>query len=44
MTNLLTQTIEQISREKGIDPQIVYEAVEDAMVAAAKRYLSLIHI
>ena len=38
MTNLLTQTIEQISREKGIDPQIVYEAVEDAMVAAAKRY------
>ena len=38
MVNLLTQTIEQISREKGIEPQIVHEALEDAMVAAAKKY------
>jgi N utilization substance protein A len=38
MANLLTQTIEQISREKGIDAQIVREALEDALVAAAKKY------
>ena len=38
MSNPLTQTIEQISREKGISPQIVQEALEDAMVAAAKKY------
>ncbi len=38
MANLLNQTIEQISREKGIDPQLVHEALEDAMVAAAKKY------
>jgi N utilization substance protein A len=38
MANLLMQTIEQISREKGIDPQIVHEALEDAMVAAANKY------
>ena len=36
--NLLNQTIEQISREKGIDPKIIQEALEDAMVAAAKKY------
>ena len=35
--NLLNQTIEQISREKGIDPKIIQEALEDAMVAAAKK-------
>ena len=38
MANLLSQTIEQISREKGIDPQIIQEALEDAMVAAARKY------
>ena len=36
--NLLNQTIEQISREKGIDPGIIQEALEDAMIAAAKKY------
>lgn len=36
--NTLSQTIDQISREKGIDPQLIQEALEDAMVAAAKRY------
>jgi len=30
--------IEQISREKGIDPEIVHHALEDAMVAAARKY------
>ncbi|HRR26256.1 MAG TPA: transcription termination factor NusA [Acidobacteriota bacterium] len=38
MANTLGQTIEQLSKEKGIDPEIVYTALEDAMVAAARRY------
>ena len=38
MANILNQTIEQISREKGIEPQVIHEALEDAMVAAAKKY------
>ncbi|MEE8350217.1 MAG: transcription termination factor NusA [Acidobacteriota bacterium] len=38
MANLLGPVIEQISREKGIDAQIVREALEDAMVAAAKKF------
>jgi N utilization substance protein A len=32
------QSIEQISREKGINPEIIQEALEDAMVAAARKY------
>jgi len=38
MANLLAQTIEQISREKGIDPTLIHEALEDAMVAAARKF------
>ncbi len=38
MTNLLIQSIEQISREKSIDPEVIHEALEDAMVAAANKY------
>lgn len=38
MTNTLSQTIDQISREKGIDPKVIHEALEQAMVAAAGRY------
>ena len=38
MTNLLSQSIEQISREKSIDPEIIHEALEDAMVAAGNKY------
>jgi len=38
MINTLSQTIEQLSKEKGIDPQIVHRALEDAMVAAARKY------
>jgi N utilization substance protein A len=38
MANILSQTIEQISKEKGIEPQIIHHALEDAMVAAAKKY------
>ncbi len=38
MANLLYQTIEQISREKHIDPEIIVAAIEDAMVVAARKY------
>jgi N utilization substance protein A len=38
MASLLLQTIEQISREKHIDPEIIVAAVEDAMVVAARKY------
>jgi N utilization substance protein A len=38
MSNLLFQTIDQISREKGIDPQIVIHAIEDAIVVASRKH------
>ncbi len=38
MSNLLFQSIDQISREKGIDPQIVVDAIEDAIVVASRKY------
>jgi N utilization substance protein A len=38
MSSLLYQTIEQISREKGIDPGVIIGAVEDAIVTATKKY------
>ncbi len=38
MSNIITQTIEQISKEKNIDPQIIIDALEDAMVAASRKY------
>jgi len=38
MANLLYQTIEQISREKHIEPEIIVAAIEDAMVVAARKY------
>ncbi len=38
MSNVLFQTIDQISREKGIDPQVVIDAIEDAIVAASRKY------
>ncbi len=37
-TNLLFQTIDQLSREKGIDAQIIISAVEDAILVAARKY------
>jgi len=39
MASLLYQTIDALSREKGIDPQIVVSAVEDAMVVATRKSL-----
>src|SRR6266581_4254395 len=38
MSNLLFQTIDQISREKGIDPQVVIHAIEDAIVVASRKH------
>ena len=37
-TSLLFQTIDQLSREKGIDLEIVVGAVEDAILVAARKY------
>lgn len=38
MASLLVQSIDQLSREKGIEPQIIISAVEDAMLVAARKY------
>ena len=38
MASELYNTIEGLSREKGIDPQIVVSAVEDAIVVATRKY------
>src|SRR5579872_1963527 len=40
MASLLYQTIEQISRDKHIEPEIIVAAIEDAMVVAARKYYS----
>ncbi len=38
MASLLYQTIEQISREKHIEPEVIVAAIEDAMLVAARKY------
>ena len=38
MSTLLFQSIEQLSREKGIEPQIIISAVEDAILVAARKF------
>src|ERR1700685_3170641 len=38
MASELYNTIDALSREKGIDPQIVVTAVEDAIVMATRKY------
>ena len=38
MASLLYQTIDQLSREKGIDPKIIVDAIEDAMAVATRKY------
>ena len=38
MASALYQTIEVLSRDKGIDPQIVVAAVEDAIALATRKY------
>ena len=38
MASELYNTIDALSREKGIDPQIVVSALEDAIVVATRKY------
>src|SRR3990172_1422784 len=38
MSSLLFQSIDQLSREKGIEPQIIISAVEDAILVAARKH------
>lgn len=38
MVSNLVQTIEQVSKEKGIEPGVVFRALEEAMVAAARKF------
>ncbi len=38
MSSELLHTIEQIGREKGIDPEIIIQAVEEAYAAASRKY------
>ncbi|HEV2615045.1 MAG TPA: transcription termination factor NusA [Candidatus Acidoferrales bacterium] len=38
MASLLYQTIEQISRDKHIEPEIIVAAIEEAMVVAARKF------
>jgi transcription termination/antitermination protein NusA len=38
MASEIYNTIDALSREKGIDPQIVVAAVEDAIVMATRKY------
>src|ERR1017187_4989356 len=38
MASLLYQTIEQISREKHIEPEVIIAAIEDAMIVAARKF------
>ncbi len=35
---MLLQVIDQLSREKGIEPQVIISAVEDAILVAARKY------
>ena len=38
MASVLYDSIEALSRDKGIDPQIVVTAVEDAIALATRKY------
>src|SRR6202163_4779260 len=41
MASLLYQTIEQISREKHIEPEVIVAAIEDAMIVAARKFYKI---
>lgn len=40
MANELRVRIEQVSREKNLDPEVVIKAIEDAILQAAKRFFN----
>src|SRR5512134_924666 len=37
-TNPLQQTIEALAKEKGIEPEVIITAIEDAVLTAARKY------
>lgn len=38
MNNPLQQTIEALAKEKGIEPEVIIQAIEDAVLTASKKY------
>ena len=40
MSNPLQQTIEALAKEKGIEPDVIVTAIEDAVLTASRRYYS----
>ena len=38
MSNPLQQTIEALAKEKGIEPDVVIGAIEDAVLTASRKY------
>jgi N utilization substance protein A len=40
MGNPLQQTIEALAKEKGIEPEVIVTAIEDAVLTASRRYYS----
>ena len=38
MSNPLQQTIEQIAKEKGIEPEVIIAAIEEAVKTASRKY------
>ncbi len=44
MNNLKQQTIEAVAKEKGIEPEVIITAIEDAVLTASRRYFSDTHV
>ncbi len=38
MNNSLQQTIEALAKEKGIEPDVIITAIEDAVLTASRKY------
>jgi N utilization substance protein A len=38
MSNPLQQTIESLAKEKGIEPEVIVQAIEDAVLTASRKY------
>ena len=38
MNNPLQQTIEALAKEKGIEPDVIITAIEDAVLTASRKY------
>ena len=38
MSNPLQQTIEALAKEKGIEPDVIVTAIEDAVLTASRKY------